>query len=208
MDCASWSPSSTTSTSRTANWPFGHTNAAMACIRIRQKPCRPSKLPADSFLDGLGVRCCGEYFAPKSTDSMSQFPAGVLDRHLKCQTPGTRQKAPVRASRGQCHWKQQHQCGHGDRQGSVNSPVIIQFSNGGAKFNAGKSLSMDAINNLRAWCHCWCPPREHAGRGVWRERDSCTPTTARATSSMGGRVARTRAKSTTATGKPLFSSHD
>ena len=26
---------------------------------------------------------------------------------------------------------------------AVNSPVIIQFSNGGAKFNAGKSLSLD-----------------------------------------------------------------
>ena len=38
----------------------------------------------------------------------------------------------------------------------LNAPVIIQFSNGGAQFNAGKGLSNDDQKAAIAGCGGWC----------------------------------------------------
>ena len=68
------------------------------------------------------------------------LPAGILTGS-QVSDVWARQTS-LRTASSQCHWKQQHQCCYGNRQGGEFS-VIIQFSNGGAKFNAGKSLSLD-----------------------------------------------------------------
>ena len=42
----------------------------------------------------------------------------------------------------------------------LNAPVIIQFSNGGAQFNAGKGLSNE--NEKAAHCWCCCRSKTHS----------------------------------------------
>ena len=38
----------------------------------------------------------------------------------------------------------------------VKSPVIIQFSNGGAAFFGGKGLKLEGQGEPNPWCCCWC----------------------------------------------------
>ena len=85
----------------------------------------------------------GSNFAPKSTESMSQFPAGVL-------TGSQVSDVWAHAKKHQYALPAVNVIGSNsinavmETAKAADSPVIIQFSNGGAKFNAGKSLSMDA----------------------------------------------------------------
>ena len=83
-----------------------------------------------------------ESTAPKINHDMSQFPAGVLTGkqvsdvwdHAKQH----RYALPAVNVIGSNSINAVMETAK-----AVNSPVIIQFSNGGAKFNAGKSLSLD-----------------------------------------------------------------
>ena len=85
----------------------------------------------------------GSYFAPKSTESMSQFPAGVLTgsqvSDVWAHAKKHRYALPAVNVIGSNSINAVMETAN-----AADSPVIIQFSNGGAKFNAGKSLSMDA----------------------------------------------------------------
>ena len=83
----------------------------------------------------------GSSFAPKSTESMSQFPAGVL-------TGSQVSDVWDHAKKHRYALPAVNVIGSNsinavlETAKAVQSAVIIQFSNGGAKFNAGKSLSL------------------------------------------------------------------
>jgi fructose-bisphosphate aldolase class II len=50
----------------------------------------------------------------------------------------------------------------------VRSPVIVQFSNGGAAFIAGKGLKTDATRRGNPGCNLWRTPRASDGRTLRR----------------------------------------
>ena len=72
---------------------------------------------------------------------------------------------------------------------AVNSPVIIQFSNGGAKFNAGKSLSLDgqesAVLGAIAGAHHVKTLAEAYGVSVILHTDHCAEIVALGRRSFG-----------------------
>ncbi|MGB0150330.1 MAG: class II fructose-bisphosphate aldolase [Flavobacteriales bacterium] len=90
---------------------------------------------------------------------------------------------------------------------SVNAPVIIQFSNGGAKFNAGKSLSLDdqqaAVLGSVAGAHHVRTLAEAYGVPVILHTDHC----ARKLLPWVDGLLDAGEAHHAATGKPLFSSH-
>ena len=90
---------------------------------------------------------------------------------------------------------------------AVNSPVIVQFSNGGAKFNAGKSLSLDqekaAVLGAVAGAHHVRTVAEAYGVSVILHTDHC----ARKLLPWVNGLLEAGEKHYAATGKPLYSSH-
>ena len=90
---------------------------------------------------------------------------------------------------------------------AVNAPVIIQFSNGGAKFNAGKSLSMDhqgaAVLGAVAGAHHVHTMAEAYGVSVILHTDHC----ARKLLPWVDGLLDAGERHFKVTGKPLFSSH-
>ena len=90
---------------------------------------------------------------------------------------------------------------------AVNAPVIIQFSNGGAKFNAGKSLSMDhqgaAVLGAVAGAHHVHTMAEAYGVTVILHTDHC----ARKLLPWVDGLLDAGERHFKSTGKPLFSSH-
>ncbi|MGB1481652.1 MAG: class II fructose-bisphosphate aldolase [Flavobacteriales bacterium] len=90
---------------------------------------------------------------------------------------------------------------------AVNSPVIVQFSNGGAKFNAGKSLSLEqekaAVLGAVAGAHHVRTIAEAYGVSVILHTDHC----ARKLLPWVDGLLEAGEKHYAATGKPLFSSH-
>jgi fructose-bisphosphate aldolase class II len=90
---------------------------------------------------------------------------------------------------------------------SVNSPVIIQFSNGGAKFNAGKSLSLSdekaAVLGSIAGAHHIATLAEAYGVSVILHTDHC----ARNLLPWIDGLLEAGEAHHAATGRPLFSSH-
>ena len=90
---------------------------------------------------------------------------------------------------------------------SVNAPVIIQFSNGGAKFNAGKSLSLNdqqaAVLGSVAGAHHVRTLAEAYGVPVILHTDHC----ARKLLPWVDGLLDAGEAHHAATGKPLFSSH-
>ena len=89
----------------------------------------------------------------------------------------------------------------------VSSPVIIQFSNGGAKFNAGKSLSIGdqgaAVLGAVAGAHHVNTLAEAYGVSVILHTDHC----ARKLLPWVDGLLEAGEKHHAQTGKPLFSSH-
>jgi len=90
---------------------------------------------------------------------------------------------------------------------SVQSPVIVQFSNGGAKFNAGKSLSLDneqsAVLGAIAGAHHVRTLAEAYGVSVILHTDHC----ARKLLPWVDGLLEVGERHYEATGTPLFSSH-
>ena len=90
---------------------------------------------------------------------------------------------------------------------AANSPVIIQFSNGGAKFNAGKSLSLDdqgaAVLGAVAGAHHVNTLAEAYGVSVILHTDHC----ARKLLPWVDGLLEAGEKHHARTGQPLFSSH-
>ena len=90
---------------------------------------------------------------------------------------------------------------------AVNAPVIIQFSNGGAKFNAGKSLSLDnqksAVLGAIAGAHHVHTMAEAYGVSVILDTDHCARNLLPWVDGLLDAGEAHYAK----TGKPLFSSH-
>ena len=90
---------------------------------------------------------------------------------------------------------------------AVNAPVIIQFSNGGAKFNAGKSLSLDnqksAVLGAIAGAHHVHTMAEAYGVSVILHTDHCARNLLPWVDGLLDAGEAHYAK----TGKPLFSSH-
>ena len=145
-------------------------------------------------------------FAPKSTESMSQFPAGVL-------TGSQVSDVWAHAKKHQYALPAVNVIGSNsinavmETAKAADSPVIIQFSNGGAKFNAGKSLSMDAqqsaVLGAIAGAHHVNTLAEAYGVSVILHTDHC----ARKLLPWVDGLLEAGEKHFAATGKPLFSSH-
>ena len=145
-------------------------------------------------------------FAPKSTESMSQFPAGVL-------TGSQVSDVWAHAKKHKYALPAVNVIGSNsinavmETAKAADSPVIIQFSNGGAKFNAGKSLSMDAqqsaVLGAIAGAHHVNTLAEAYGVSVILHTDHC----ARKLLPWVDGLLEAGEKHFAATGKPLFSSH-
>ena len=90
----------------------------------------------------LGRLKRGQYFRDTLKRTMSQFPSGVLTgqqiSEVWAHAKTHRYALPAVNVIGSSSINAVLETAK-----SVNAPVIIQFSNGGAKFNAGKSLSLD-----------------------------------------------------------------
>ena len=148
----------------------------------------------------------GSNFAPKSTLRMSHFPEGVLTgsqvsdvwAHAKTH----RYALPAVNVIGSNSINAVLETAK-----AVDSPVIIQFSNGGAKFNAGKSLSLDqersAVLGAVAGAHHVRTMAEAYGVSVILHTDHC----ARKLLPWVDGLLDAGEKHYAATGKPLFSSH-
>ena len=148
----------------------------------------------------------GSNFAPKSTESMSQFPAGVLTgsqvSDVWAHAKKHRYALPAVNVIGSNSINAVMETAN-----AADSPVIIQFSNGGAKFNAGKSLSMDAqqsaVLGAIAGAHHVNTLAEAYGVSVILHTDHC----ARKLLPWVDGLLGAGEKHFAATGKPLFSSH-
>lgn len=148
----------------------------------------------------------GSSFAPKSTESMSQFPAGVL-------TGSQVSDAWAHAKKHRYALPAVNVIGSNsinavlETAKAVQSAVIIQFSNGGAKFNAGKSLSLadqqSAVLGAVAGAHHVRTLAEAYGVSVILHTDHC----ARNLLPWVDGLLDAGERHYAATGKPLFSSH-
>ena len=145
-------------------------------------------------------------FAPKSIDRMSQFPAGVLTgtqvSDVWAHAKKHRYALPAVNVIGSNSINAVMETAK-----AVNSPVIIQFSNGGAKFNAGKSLSLaneeSAVLGAVAGAHHVRTLAEAYGVSVILHTDHC----ARKLLPWVDGLLEAGEKHYSQTGKPLFSSH-
>lgn len=148
----------------------------------------------------------GSNFAPKSTNRMSQFPAGILT--------GSQVSAVwAHAKKHRYALPAVNVIGSNsinavmETAKAADSPVIIQFSNGGAKFNAGKSLSLSdegsAVLGSIAGAHHVRTLAEAYGVSVILHTDHC----ARNLLPWVDGLLEAGEKHFAATGKPLFSSH-
>ena len=154
----------------------------------------------------LGRLKGGQYFRDSLKRTMSQFPSGVL----------TGQQVSEVWSHAKTHryaLPAVNVIGSNsinavlETAKSVNAPVIIQFSNGGAKFNAGKSLSLDdqqaAVLGSVAGAHHVRTLAEAYGVPVILHTDHC----ARKLLPWVDGLLDAGEAHHAATGKPLFSSH-
>ena len=145
-------------------------------------------------------------FAPKSIDRMSQFPAGVLTgtqvSDVWAHAKKHRYALPAVNVIGSNSMNAVMETAK-----AVNSPVIIQFSNGGAKFNAGKSLSLPnegaAVLGAVAGAHHVRTLAEAYGVSVILHTDHC----ARKLLPWVDGLLDAGERHYSETGKPLFSSH-
>ena len=160
-----------------------------------------------TFTLKLGWRCAARYFcAFKTTKIMSKFPSGVLTgtqvSDVWAHAKAHRYALPAVNVIGNNSINAVLETAK-----AVNAPVIIQFSNGGAKFNAGKSLSMDhqgaAVLGAVAGAHHVHTMAEAYGVTVILHTDHC----ARKLLPWVDGLLDAGEHHFNATGKPLFSSH-
>jgi len=143
---------------------------------------------------------------PNPTYSMSQFPAGVLTgtqvSNVWAHAKKHRYALPAVNVIGSNSINAVLETAQ-----AVNSPVIVQFSNGGAKFNAGKSLSLSqekaAVLGAVAGAHHVRTVAEAYGVSVILHTDHC----ARKLLPWVDGLLEAGEKHYAATGKPLYSSH-
>ena len=154
----------------------------------------------------LGRLKRGEYFRDSLKRTMSQFPSGVLTgqqiSEVWAHAKTHRYALPAVNVIGSNSINAVLETAK-----SVNAPVIIQFSNGGAKFNAGKSLSLDdqqaAVLGSVAGAHHVRTLAEAYGVPVILHTDHC----ARKLLPWVDGLLDAGEAHHAATGKPLFSSH-
>ena len=148
----------------------------------------------------------GSSFAPQLQKHMSQFPFGVLTGQqvadVWAHAKKHRYALPAVNVIGSNSINSVMETAK-----AMNSPVIIQFSNGGAKFNAGKSLSLDAersaVLGSVAGAHHVRTLAEAYGVSVILHTDHC----ARKLLPWIDGLLDAGEAHYQATGKPLFSSH-
>ena len=154
----------------------------------------------------LGRLKRGQYFRDTLKRTMSQFPSGVLTgqqiSEVWAHAKTHRYALPAVNVIGSNSINAVLETAK-----SVNAPVIIQFSNGGAKFNAGKSLSLDdqqaAVLGSVAGAHHARTLAEAYGVPVILHTDHC----ARKLLPWVDGLLDAGEAHHAATGKPLFSSH-
>ena len=154
----------------------------------------------------LGRLKGGQYFRDSLKRTMSQFPSGVLTgqqiSEVWAHAKTHRYALPAVNVIGSNSINAVLETAK-----SVNAPVIIQFSNGGAKFNAGKSLSLDdqqaAVLGSVAGAHHVRTLAEAYGVPVILHTDHC----ARKLLPWVDGLLDAGEAHHAATGKPLFSSH-
>ena len=154
----------------------------------------------------LGRLKRGQYFRDTLKKTMSQFPSGVLTgqqiSEVWAHAKTHRYALPAVNVIGSNSINAVLETAK-----SVNAPVIIQFSNGGAKFNAGKSLSLDdqqaAVLGSVAGAHHVRTLAEAYGVPVILHTDHC----ARKLLPWVDGLLDAGEAHHAATGKPLFSSH-
>ena len=154
----------------------------------------------------LGRLKRGQYFRDTLKRTMSQFPSGVLTgqqiSEVWAHAKTHRYALPAVNVIGSNSINAVLETAK-----SVNAPVIIQFSNGGAKFNAGKSLSLDdqqaAVLGSVAGAHHVRTLAEAYGVPVILHTDHC----ARKLLPWVDGLLDAGEAHHAATGKPLFSSH-
>ena len=154
----------------------------------------------------LGRLKRGQYFRDSLKRTMSQFPSGVLTgqqiSEVWAHAKTHRYALPAVNVIGSNSINAVLETAK-----SVNAPVIIQFSNGGAKFNAGKSLSLDdqqaAVLGSVAGAHHVRTLAEAYGVPVILHTDHC----ARKLLPWVDGLLDAGEAHHAATGKPLFSSH-
>lgn len=161
---------------------------------------------AKSMPLSLGRLKRGQYFRDTLKRTMSQFPSGVLTgqqiSEVWAHAKTHRYALPAVNVIGSNSINAVLETAK-----SVNAPVIIQFSNGGAKFNAGKSLSLDdqqaAVLGSVAGAHHVRTLAEAYGVPVILHTDHC----ARKLLPWVDGLLDAGEAHHAATGKPLFSSH-
>lgn len=161
---------------------------------------------ANSMPLSLGRLKRGQYFRDTLKRTMSQFPSGVLTgqqiSEVWAHAKTHRYALPAVNVIGSNSINAVLETAK-----SVNAPVIIQFSNGGAKFNAGKSLSLDdqqaAVLGSVAGAHHVRTLAEAYGVPVILHTDHC----ARKLLPWVDGLLDAGEAHHAATGKPLFSSH-
>ena len=161
---------------------------------------------ANSMPLSLGRLKGGQYFRDTLKRTMSQFPSGVLTgqqiSEVWAHAKTHRYALPAVNVIGSNSINAVLETAK-----SVNAPVIIQFSNGGAKFNAGKSLSLDdqqaAVLGSVAGAHHVHTLAEAYGVPVILHTDHC----ARKLLPWVDGLLDAGEAHHAATGKPLFSSH-
>lgn len=161
---------------------------------------------ANSMPLSLGRLKGGQYFRDSLKRTMSQFPSGVLTgqqiSEVWAHAKTHRYALPAVNVIGSNSINAVLETAK-----SVNAPVIIQFSNGGAKFNAGKSLSLDdqqaAVLGSVAGAHHVRTLAEAYGVPVILHTDHC----ARKLLPWVDGLLDAGEAHHAATGKPLFSSH-
>lgn len=154
----------------------------------------------------LGRLKGGQYFRDTLKRTMLQFPSGVLTgqqiSEVWAHAKAHRYALPAVNVIGSNSINAVLETAK-----SVNAPVIIQFSNGGAKFNAGKSLSLDdqqaAVLGSVAGAHHVRTLAEAYGVPVILHTDHC----ARKLLPWVDGLLDAGEAHHAATGKPLFSSH-
>ncbi len=154
----------------------------------------------------LGRLKRGQYFRDTLKRTMSQFPSGVLTgqqiSEVWAHAKTHRYALPAVNVIGSNSINAVLETAK-----SVNAPVIIQFSNGGAKFNAGKSLSLDdqqaAVLGSVAGAHHVHTLAAAYGVPVILHTDHC----ARKLLPWVDGLLDAGEAHHAATGKPLFSSH-
>ncbi len=161
---------------------------------------------ANSMPLSLGRLKGGQYFRDTLKRTMLQFPSGVLTgqqiSEVWAHAKAHRYALPAVNVIGSNSINAVLETAK-----SVNAPVIIQFSNGGAKFNAGKSLSLDdqqaAVLGSVAGAHHVRTLAEAYGVPVILHTDHC----ARKLLPWVDGLLDAGEAHHAATGKPLFSSH-